>query len=282
MNLQTKKILYIDLQRKLAEVKSDANLKKYIGGVGIGLKLLSENQDRDPVVFSIGPLNGFFPFCSKTSIVLNDNGTIEDTYIGGSFGSRMQFAGIDSIVLTGRSRIPLTLEIEDESVTFREAETDLGTIGLPGKRSILYFDKNSQELLVDRYFSSPEKFLERKFLEKNIYNVVVTGTKVYDIPDSEKYDVLYNKILNQKDNLTVTSDSFPSCVGCPMGCQKSKIGEVGGNVLAHSLVACSYAEKIFTDVGNVFSCLNILGYDYTHEDIENFPEQIRKIMETLS
>ena len=60
------------------------------------------------------------------------------------------------------------------------------------------------------------------------------------------------------------------------------MGEVGGNVLVHSLCACSYSTKIYSDVGTVFSCLNILGYDYTHEDIENLPKMVDKVLKELN
>ena len=65
------------------------------------------------------------------------------------------------------------------------------------------------------------------------------------------------------------------------GMQKSKVGEIGGNVLLNSLVACQFADKIYTDIGVVFSCLNTLGYEYTHEDIENLPELIEETIRNI-
>ena len=77
--------------------------------------------------------------------------------------------------------------------------------------------------------------------------------------------------------MLIKENTFPSCSLCPMGCKKSNEGEIGGNVLLHSLVACEFAQNIYSDIGIVFSCLNVLGYDYTHEDIENLPKLIEKI-----
>ena len=67
-----------------------------------------------------------------------------------------------------------------------------------------------------------------------------------------------------------------------MGCEKSQRGEIGGNVLIHSLVSCAFATNIYSNIGVVFSCLNILGYDYTHEDIESLPTLIEQILRELS
>jgi hypothetical protein len=53
-------------------------------------------------------------------------------------------------------------------------------------------------------------------------------------------------------------------------------------VLIHSLVACHYADKIYSDIGVVFSCLNVLGYDYTHEDLENLPKLIEDTIKNIS
>ncbi len=276
-----KHVLYIDLSRKEFGLKHETGLKKYLGGVGTGLRLLADNLERYPVVFSVGPLNGFFPFCSKTSVVLDDNGVIEDIYIGGSLSSRIRFAGLDNIVFLGKSKTPVTVEIHNEQVIFRDINIDLGSLGLPGKRSVLYFNKERELFTVDRYFSPPERILENKLLSKNLVNIVITGSKTYEIKDPEKYEELYKKVLAQTNQMTVEKGSNPSCVGCPMGCSKSKIGEIGGNILTHSLVACQYAEKIFSDVGVTFSCLNILGYDYTHEDIENTTKLIELTMKEL-
>jgi aldehyde:ferredoxin oxidoreductase len=281
MDLLAKKILYIDLNKERSRVELDTGLKKYIGGVGLGLKILSQNLDTDPIIFSVGPLNGFFPFCSKTSIVTNDRGVVEDLYIGGSLSSRISYTGLDSIVLYGKSKKPIVLDIQDEDVSFKPADTELGSLGLPGKRSTMALDETGETLLLDKYFSPPEKIAEKKLLEKNVYGISVTGSKTFEIKDAEKYEELYKKVLGQVDQVSVEKGYYPSCSGCPVGCKQSKVGEIGGNLLPHSLVACTYAEKIFSDIGIVFSCLNFLGYDYTHEDIENFPELIKGIMKEL-
>ncbi len=104
MNLTSKKVLLIDLEKEASEVKSYADLQKYVGGVGLGLKLMHLYKDLDPLVLSVGPLNGFFPFASKTSVVLNDSGVIEDLYIGGTLSARIKFTGIDSIVICGKAK----------------------------------------------------------------------------------------------------------------------------------------------------------------------------------
>lgn len=280
MDLLAKKILFIDLKRRTYSIELHPDLIKYIGGVGLGLKLFSLYSELDPIIFSVGPLNGYFPFISKTSIVLNKDGLIEDIYLGGSLSFRIKFAGLDAIVISGVSKSPVYLDIRDEEVRFispNKAETD--TFGLPGKRSVLEFTKD--KLLLDNFFISTELFLSSKFKEKNIKGIVFTGSRTFEIEEKEKYGILYKNILSRTGDLTVEKKNFPSCSGCPMGCKHSKVGEAGGNVLIHSLVSCSYAEKIYSDMGVVFSCFNVLGYDYTHEDLESLPRLVQEVLVQL-
>jgi hypothetical protein len=175
----------------------------------------------------------------------------------------------------GQSKEPVVLDIENESVTFKNANTPLGSLGLPGRRSIVALERD--RIILDRYFNPPETYLESKFTEKNIDALVITGSNNYPIKDVNKYEDIYKSLLKRINDMTVSQGKYPSCSGCPVGCVLSKTGEIGGNVLTHSLVSCTYAEKIYSDVSVVFSCLNVLGYDYTHEDIENLPTLIRNI-----
>jgi aldehyde:ferredoxin oxidoreductase len=275
-----KKALIIDLAKKTSEVKSFGDLRNFVGGIGVGLKLYEMFKTTDPIIFSVGPLNGFFPFASKTSVILSDEGVIEDLYVGGNLSLRIKFTGVDSIVICNKSRENVILDITNTTVSFKPAETDLHSLGLPGKRSLLDF--TGKEFLVQDYFSTPENFLEMAARNKNITGISVTGTEVLKPQNFSTYEKLYHEILKKRSELRVEEGIYPSCSNCPMGCGKSKVGEIGGNVLIHSLVACHYADKIYSDIGVVFSCLNVLGYDYTHEDLENLPKLIEETLRNIS
>lgn len=275
-----KKALIIDLAKKTSEVKSFGDLRNFVGGIGVGLKLYEMYKTRDPIIFSVGPLNGFFPFASKTSVILSDEGVIEDLYVGGNLSLRIKFTGVDSIVICDKSREDVTLDITNTTVSFKPAETDLHSLGLPGKRSLLDF--TGKEFLVQDYFSTPENFLETAARNKKVAGISITGTEVLKPQNFATYEKLYHEILKKRLELRVEEGIYPSCANCPMGCGKSKVGEIGGNVLIHSLVACHYADKIYSDIGVVFSCLNVLGYDYTHEDLENLPKLIEETLRNIS
>lgn len=272
----SKKVMIVNLENSEIEVKSFTDLNNYVGGTGLGLKILELYLDKDPIVFSIGPINGFFPFASKTSVVLTKDGLVEDIYIGGALSTRLKFTGLDSVVICGKANEKTILEIQNSEVNFHNEITDIESLGLPGKRCLLNFD--GKKVLLDNYFTTPEDYLESKFVEKNLKGISFTGTEIYKLKNFDNYKNLYSEILHRGKDLRVLEGTYPACSNCPMGCGKSKVGEIGGNVLINSLVACQFADKIYSDIGTVFSCLNVLGYSYTHEDIENLPRLIEKTL----
>ena len=271
--------MYIDLTKHEYEVKSHPDLSEFIGGIGLSARLALDFDGEDFLIFSVGPLNGFFPFASKTSVLFRDGGKLCDTYLGGSLSTRLRFTGLDAIFIHGVAKDPVVLDITDEKVSFKPVDEDVGSLGLPGKRSTLNLDERRASL--DVYFESPENVLHKILIQKNLKAMVVTGSKTFDIPHKERYEELYAKLLSRTEDLTVEKNGKPSCSGCPMGCLKSKVGEDGGNILVHSLVACAFAEKIYSDKSVVFSCLDVLGYGYTHEDIENFPKLVYDVLSKL-
>jgi len=276
MNNNQKKILIIDLKEKAFETKSFSDLNAYIGGVGMGLKLFQMYEDKDPVIFSIGPLNGLFPYASKTAVITQNEGNLEDSYLGGTLASRMRFSGLDAIIICGKSDEKVQLDIKENSAFFKPKDISANTLGLPGKKSVLQINKN--DILLDDYFTTKENMLGEILNKKNLDLMVITATENLKVKNFDKYKAIYQKLLQRQTDMLVKPYRNPSCTGCPLGCRKSKEGEIGGNVLLHSLVACEFAENIYSDIGIVFSCLNVLGYDYTHEDIENLPKLIEGII----
>ncbi|PIS22679.1 hypothetical protein COT50_00565 [candidate division WWE3 bacterium CG08_land_8_20_14_0_20_41_10] len=278
--MESKKTLFVNLSQKTAEIQLLPELAPFVGGVTLGVKLYALYKDFDPVVACVGPLNGYFPLASKTCFVVQNDGVMEDLYIGGGLSFRLKFAGIDALVLAGSSSDDTVLDITNTQVKFLDMHTDFDSLGLPGKKSILQMEKGS--LLLDGYFGFDSGMLEKKFVAKKLLGFSVTGTKKVPILESAKYQTLFTEILGQKELVKVGANNYPSCSGCPLGCDKSKIGEMGGNILVHSLVACGYAENIYSNLGTVFACLDCLEYKYTHEQLEALPDLFTKTLKEIS
>lgn len=113
-------------------VPEDALLKNYLGGRGLGAKILYDAGRVEPLspanllVFVAGPLTGTTtPASGRVSLSTKSplTGTIFDSNCGGSFGPAMKKAGYDAIIIAGKSPEPVFIEIVDDRVELKSAET---------------------------------------------------------------------------------------------------------------------------------------------------------------
>jgi len=126
VNLSTGKITVEKLDEETA--------KKYIGGIGLGMKLWLANSKagvdpfdpENPLVLAVGPVSGtMFPtggnghaFISKSP----ETGGVGEAVSHGTFGAEIKRAGYDAVILTGRAEKPVYLWIDDDSVQLFDAE----------------------------------------------------------------------------------------------------------------------------------------------------------------
>jgi len=124
INLIDKKINYLNLKEK--------DLKKFIGGSGLGAKLLYEytNHQTDPLgpenvlIFMTGPLTGTKVFSSDRFEVITKSpltGIYAESDCGGEWGEELKKCGLDGIVIKGKSEKPVRLIIKYEQITIENA-----------------------------------------------------------------------------------------------------------------------------------------------------------------
>jgi len=119
------------------------DIENYIGGRGLGMKILWDRLDKPgvsafapetPLMFMPGPFSGFpIPSASRACVVtkspctspvddsLPHASTVSYSNIGGFFGPEIRFAGYDGIVITGKAKHPVYIVIEDDHVEIRDA-----------------------------------------------------------------------------------------------------------------------------------------------------------------
>ena len=130
------KILRVDLTNsKITTEKLDSETaQKYIGGIGLGMKLWLANSKagvdalnpENPLVLAVGPISGtMFPtggnghaFISKSPAT----GGVGEAVSHGTFGAEIKRAGYDAVIFTGKAEKPVYLWIDDESVQLLDAE----------------------------------------------------------------------------------------------------------------------------------------------------------------
>ncbi len=121
------KYLDVDLSnQKIYEKKLDPVLaEKYIGGKGLGAKILYDNLKTgiDPlgpeniILFMTGPLTGTSVVTSGRWCIVTKSphtGIYLDSQIGGKFGHRLKRAGYDYILVRGKSDSPCYLHVSSD------------------------------------------------------------------------------------------------------------------------------------------------------------------------
>lgn len=122
-------ILTINLseQTALREELPPHLLEEYLGGRGLGVRLMRDHFRFDPLdpamplIFAVGPLCGTpAPTAARLAVVSRSplTGTIYDCSAGGRFAWRLKASGVDVLFITGRSPEPITLAITSENVQF--------------------------------------------------------------------------------------------------------------------------------------------------------------------
>ena len=134
------KVLRVDLNTGKTRVEplNEDYAKKYIGGIGLAMRLWLDNSKPgvDPfspentLVLALGPISGtMFPtggnghaFVAKSPATFG----VGEAVAHGTFGAEMKRAGYDAVILTGKSEKPVYLWIDDDSVQLLDAANLMG------------------------------------------------------------------------------------------------------------------------------------------------------------
>lgn len=112
----------------------DAVFRKYLGGRGLGAKILCEELkphipplgEENKIIFSTGPLTGSGMFgCARLCITTKSphTGTYLCSFSGGSLADKIKSNGYDAVVIEGRAEKPSYIWIEDGKVSIEDASS---------------------------------------------------------------------------------------------------------------------------------------------------------------
>lgn len=207
----TGKILKVDLTggRVWREEIPQELLHAYLGGRGLGMRLLRDRFRLDPfdpempLMFAVGPLCGTSaPATARLTIVTRSplTGTVCDSSAGGYFPWRLKAAGIDVLYIVGESKRPVVLTIRGEEAEILPADDlwgknipetvrllaplgSVAAIGPAGERGVLF----AGIMIGDGNLSGrggPGAVMGRKGLKA----VVVDGNRPTAIADQCRFD----------------------------------------------------------------------------------------------
>ena len=130
------KILRVDLTTGKASTEplSEEIAKKYIGGIGLGIRLLVDNSkpgtdafsSDNPLIFATGPLSGTMgPTAGNGYAVVSKSpatGGVGEAKAHGFFGPDLKRAGYDAVIITGKAEKLSYLWIDDDNIQVKDAE----------------------------------------------------------------------------------------------------------------------------------------------------------------
>jgi aldehyde:ferredoxin oxidoreductase len=134
------RVLHVDLTsgKTHDEPLNEEYARKYIGGIGLGMRLWLENSKagvdpfspENPLILATGPIAGtMWPtggnghaFVSKSPA----NYGVGEAKAHGTFGTELKRAGYDAVIIKGKAERPVYLWIDDDSVQLLDATQLMG------------------------------------------------------------------------------------------------------------------------------------------------------------
>lgn len=229
------KLLDINLTtREINKIRiPDEDIKRFIGGRGLGTKILWDKlrgpgvdplSPHNVLLFMPGPFSGLpIPSSSRTCVVTKSprtsainskyeyGSTVSYSNMGGFFGPEIKFAGYDGICVTGKADHPVYIKIVDDDVQILDASKFWG-MGTDE------FDKAIIDEIGDRKFEScyigpaGENLVPMASIlntaaraagrggtgcvmgSKNLKAIAIKGTKSREVSDHKKYLELLKKV----------------------------------------------------------------------------------------
>ena len=302
------RFLEIDLGSR--EVKtfsvSDQDRRLFLGGKGLGLKLLYDRMPpgTDPLgrgnylAFMPGVLMGTGAPCSGRFAAITKSpltGIMLHSSCGGPFGMAFKTAGYDGLLITGKADEPVYLIIEDKGVRFESASRLWGMdtkqtqqeIGGDKKSGVLAIGPAGENMALIANIASGDRFLGRGGMgavmgSKNLKAIVAVGGEYRILPkDQTKFEKAKKRATSYINRNAVTSDAYRrfGTSSHVDWCNKGGILPVnnfqgGRHESADRVSGKTMGEKYHSKHHTCKPCTILCGHTGTHEDgtVHQIPE----------
>lgn len=221
----TFKILEVNLSSGRSTIRSLPGVATYLGGSGLAAKLhldyarpdLAWDDPLQPLIFCAGPLTGYFPLMSKTVCAFTSplHGQYAESHAGGRSALALRFAGLDALVVIGRSERPMVLHLGTNVIEFMDAGYLWGKDALStgkllrrilkgsGHRTIMRIgpageNKSAMACInVDTYRHFGRLGSGAVMGAKNVKAIAIEGNGSLDLPEGKDYGTLYAEIFRK-------------------------------------------------------------------------------------
>lgn len=210
---------------------------KYIGGRGLGTKILSDEIDpmveplsvENKLIFATGPLTGTNTPTGGRYMVLTKSpltGTVACSNSGGYWGAELKFAGYDAIIFEGKSEKPVYLNIVDDVVTLNDASAIWGKLvdetttileGLHGEKARVSTIGPAGEnlskmaaIMNERGRAAGRSGVGAVMGSKNLKAIVVRGSQKVSVSDPDKLKESFTTSMKKIRENGVTGQGLPA------------------------------------------------------------------------
>jgi len=221
------KLLEVDLSAGKTKDRpiSDRMMEKYLGGRGLGARLLGDllPAKTDPLspqnvlIFLTGPLTGSTVTGSSKFVVVTKSPLTQgwcDSYSSGRIAVEIKKAGYDGMVIRGKSNHPCYLKIDEGGIEIREADSVWGKDSFETERMLKEIEKNPSAgvssigpagenlckfacINSDLYRQAGRGGVGAVMGSKKLKAIVVKGAKGMDLHDRKKLSEM-NRINYQR------------------------------------------------------------------------------------
>lgn len=219
------RVLVVDLSVAKGKITTHDGRDEYIGGSGLAALLFNQyghvnrpwNDPNQPLIFTIGPLTGYFPLMSKTVCAFKSpyHDQYAESHAGGRSALSIRFANLDAIVIIGKADKPVCLavgshhlEMQDVHYLWGKSTKSAGKkfrhmFPGSGHRSILRIGPAGEigsamaGINVDTYRHFGRLGGGAVMGVKNLKGIVIEGDEMFDIPAGKEYQKLFEKVYDQ-------------------------------------------------------------------------------------
>jgi len=242
MNGWTGRCLRVNLSKKDFHIEdvSPSLMERFLGGRGLGVKMLSEeiNPQVDPlsaenkIIFVSGPLVGTGAVTGASCNVVTKSalsGTIACAKLRGHFGAELKFAGFDMIIIEDKADSPVILSVLDDKISIQPAleywgrttseaeklfkaglgdkwagrETYLLSVGPAGEKEIPLAN-----VINDGFLSVGGAGIGAVMGSKNLKALAVRGSHSLTVADGDRFVQAVTTLINKLNSAPLTSRSM--------------------------------------------------------------------------
>ncbi|MGD8529534.1 MAG: aldehyde ferredoxin oxidoreductase C-terminal domain-containing protein [Syntrophobacterales bacterium] len=219
------RILSVDLISGKGKIVKVDGRDTEAGGSGLAALLFDKyghlekpwDDPEQPLIFTIGPLTGYFPLMSKTVCGFKSpyHNQYGESHAGGRSALSLRFADLDGLVITGKAERPSYVSIGSRHLEVKDVHYMWGIdlqrsgkmlrkmIGGAGHRSIFRIGPAGENLsayaciTVDTYRHFGRLGGGAVMGSKNLKAIAIQGDGVFHLPEGKDYAELFEEVHKQ-------------------------------------------------------------------------------------